>query len=65
MTVRQYLAFVATLKGIASNERRRRVDWAMERTRVAEVADRHCAKLSKGYRQRVGLAQAIIHTPRC
>jgi len=63
MTVRQYLAFVATLKGIASNERRRRVDWAMERTRVAEVADRHCAKLSKGYRQRVGLAQAIIHNP--
>jgi ABC-2 type transport system ATP-binding protein len=35
----------------------------MERTRVADVADRHCGKLSKGYRQRVGLAQAILHNP--
>ena len=35
----------------------------MERTRVADMAERHCAKLSKGYRQRVGLAQALIHNP--
>ena len=35
----------------------------MERTRVADMADRHCGKLSKGYRQRVGLAQAILHNP--
>jgi ABC-2 type transport system ATP-binding protein len=35
----------------------------MERTRVADMANRHCAKLSKGYRQRVGLAQALIHNP--
>ena len=35
----------------------------MEKTRVADVATRHCGKLSKGYRQRVGLAQAILHNP--
>ena len=35
----------------------------MERTRIADMADRHCSKLSKGYRQRVGLAQALIHNP--
>jgi ABC-2 type transport system ATP-binding protein len=35
----------------------------MERTRVADMAERHCSKLSKGYRQRVGLAQALIHNP--
>ncbi len=35
----------------------------MKKTRVADMASRHCGKLSKGYRQRVGLAQAIIHNP--
>ena len=35
----------------------------MERTHIADMADRHCGKLSKGYRQRVGLAQALIHNP--
>ncbi|HEY7790885.1 MAG TPA: ABC transporter ATP-binding protein, partial [Vicinamibacterales bacterium] len=63
MTVREYLSFVASLKGIPSRERRSRVAAAMERTRVADMAERHCGKLSKGYRQRVGLAQAIIHNP--
>jgi ABC-2 type transport system ATP-binding protein len=63
MTVREYLTFVAKVKGVPSAERRRRVDAVMERTRVADVADRHCGKLSKGYRQRVGLGQAIIHNP--
>lgn len=63
MTVRDYLTFVATINGFASAERRRRVDAAMEKTRVADMAGRHCGKLSKGYRQRVGLAQAILHNP--
>jgi ABC-2 type transport system ATP-binding protein len=63
MTVREYLDFVSRIKGVASSERRERVSWAMERTHVADMADRHCAKLSKGYRQRVGLAQALIHNP--
>ena len=44
-------------------ERVTRVTTAMERTRIADVAKRHCGKLSKGYRQRVGLAQALLHNP--
>jgi ABC-2 type transport system ATP-binding protein len=63
MTVREYLTFVAKIKGVPRQERRQRIENAMERTRVADMATRHCAKLSKGYRQRVGLAQAILHNP--
>jgi ABC-2 type transport system ATP-binding protein len=63
MTVREYLTFVARLKGVPRREVRTRVDEVMKRTWVADMAARHCAKLSKGYRQRVGLAQAIIHNP--
>jgi ABC-2 type transport system ATP-binding protein len=63
MTVREYLDFVAQIKGVAAAERKARVDTVMERTRVADMASRHCGKLSKGYRQRVGLAQAILHNP--
>jgi ABC-2 type transport system ATP-binding protein len=63
MRVREYLLFVARIKGIPRREVAGRVDEAMKRTWVADMANRHCAKLSKGYRQRVGLAQAIIHNP--
>ena len=63
MTVREYLDFVARIKGVPASERKQRVTTVMERTRVADMADRHCAKLSKGYRQRVGLGQALIHNP--
>ena len=63
MTVREYLDFVARIKGVPSAERNSRVDAAMKRTRVDDMASRHCGKLSKGYRQRVGLAQAILHNP--
>ena len=63
MTVREYLDFVAKIKGVLSADRRQRVNTVMERVRVAEMANRLCSKLSKGYKQRVGLGQAIIHNP--
>lgn len=63
MTVREYLTFVARIKGVARRQIRERVDEVMRRTWVSDMAGRHCGKLSKGYRQRVGLAQAIIHNP--
>jgi ABC-2 type transport system ATP-binding protein len=63
MTVREYLTFVAKIKGVPSGERKARVESVMKRTWVADMAERHCGKLSKGYRQRVGLAQAILHNP--
>jgi ABC-2 type transport system ATP-binding protein len=63
MTVRDYLSFVARIKGVPRAERNARVTHVMERTRVADMANRHCGKLSKGYRQRVGLAQALMHNP--
>jgi gliding motility-associated transport system ATP-binding protein len=65
MTVREYLQFVARIKikGVPASERRSRVEDAMRRTRVDDMGERHCGKLSKGYRQRVGLAQCILHNP--
>ncbi len=62
MTVREYLRFVAKIKGVRANVNDR-VDAVMKKTWVADMADRHCGKLSKGYKQRVGLAQALIHEP--
>jgi len=63
MTVAEYLSFVAKIKGVPSGDRKARIKQVMERTWVAEMSGRMCSKLSKGYRQRVGLAQALIHNP--
>jgi len=63
LTVRDYLTFCAKVKGVAPRDRRRRVDEAIERCRAGDVRTTLIAKLSKGYRQRVGLAQATLHNP--
>jgi ABC-2 type transport system ATP-binding protein len=63
MGVREYLDFCARIKGVLPGERRQRVADAIEKCRVGDVRDTLIGKLSKGYRQRVGLAQAILHNP--
>jgi ABC-2 type transport system ATP-binding protein len=63
MTVKDYLTFVAKIKGVPSNERSQRITAIMAKTRIDDVASKLCARLSKGYKQRVGLAQALIHNP--
>jgi ABC-2 type transport system ATP-binding protein len=63
MTVEAYLHFVAELKGISPGDRISRVDSALARCGLADRRRSHMYKLSKGYRQRVGIAQAIVHDP--
>src|ERR1700747_1031020 len=59
----EYLQFVGSLKGLSKTELPKRVDYVCERCAITDVKDKLLGKLSKGYRQRVGLAQAIIHNP--
>jgi ABC-2 type transport system ATP-binding protein len=63
MTVAEYLAFVARIKGVSRSELKPRLDGIIEKCAVGDVRNRQIGKLSKGYRQRVGLAQALIHNP--
>jgi len=63
MEVREYLTFVGKLKGMSGASLALRVDEVAERCAIADVKNKLLGKLSKGYRQRVGLAQAIIHNP--
>ena len=63
MTTRAYLGFAGKLRGLDSKVAQRRIDEVVEVCQLEEYLDVHTGKLSKGFRQRVGLAQAIIHDP--
>ncbi len=63
MGVRDYLDFCARIKQVGPKDRKGRVDDAVEKCRIGDVQQTLIGKLSKGYRQRVGLAQAILHNP--
>ena len=62
-TVREYLGFCAAIRAVPRGRRRQAVDAAIERCGLASVAGRLIGNLSKGFRQRTGLAQALVHDP--
>jgi ABC-2 type transport system ATP-binding protein len=63
MEVIEYLNFVGRIKGVPTAGLAKRIDEVMEKCAIADVRNKEIGKLSKGYRQRVGLAQAILHNP--
>ena len=63
MTALAFLRFVAEMRGLHGEERNRKIDAAIARTQLEEVAHRPIETLSKGFKRRVGLAQAIMHDP--
>jgi ABC-2 type transport system ATP-binding protein len=64
LTVRQYLCFVSEIKDVPRHRRAACVDRALDRANLHEVATKRIGALSKGFKQRVGLAQAIVHEPK-
>lgn len=63
MTVKSYLKFVSKIRGIPAKERKRQLDWVIDKCSLQDVINRLIGNISKGFKQRVGLAQAIIHNP--
>lgn len=63
MTVESYLDYVATIKAVPSKKRKQAVSHVIERCALGSVKNRLIGHLSKGFRQRVGLAQALVHNP--
>jgi ABC-2 type transport system ATP-binding protein len=63
MEVADYLRFMAKIRGVPGRNQRARVDYVMEALNLTHVRDRIIGKLSKGYRQRVGIAQALVADP--
>lgn len=64
LTVKSYLHFVAEIKDVPFRQRKARVWQVMKDTRLDDVADRLIGHLSRGYQQRVGIAQALVHDPK-
>ncbi len=64
MTPRNFLNFIAEVRGFRNQEKQRRIDAVMEDMALQSVADQHIETLSKGFKRRVGLAQALLHDPR-
>ena len=63
MRTTEYLMFVGKLKGLSGTDLKQRIETACQRCAITDVKEKLLGKLSKGYRQRVGLAQAILHNP--
>lgn len=63
MTVNSFLRFIARIKGVTKAKEKERMEYALDRCSLASVSGRLIGHLSRGYRQRVGLAQALIHDP--
>ena len=63
MTIRSYLSFMGTLKDMPRAKLRSRIDDVIDHLSLQDYADTYVGRLSKGYRQRVGIAQAILHEP--
>ena len=63
-TPREYLKFIGEAKGLRGQELKEQIDQVIQKTKLGEVQNRLISKLSKGYKQRVGIAQALLGNPK-